>query len=545
MRKNKTYLSISKISNNLFSIAGRAGHWIQSVWQKSWTSAVLFVLILLIGVFARLWQYRELPPGLNQDEASIGVEAYDLLHYGMDRNGISDPVFFISWGSGQNALYAYLLIPFIYLFGISPFIVRLPMLISGILSMPLMYWIGDRLLGRNCGLLAMFLLAIAPWHILLSRWGLESNILPFVFLIGFACLLKSIEIRIWFIPACIAFALCLYAYGTAYAAVPLFLSAAVILLVLGKHFDFRFIFFGLLFAAVISLPIGAFVVINSSKLGSIHIGPMTIPRLPVEARFINVAATSSSNFIEAIARNTWSMLKLLLFTQSDGMLWNVADPFGYLYVFSFPLALIGAVLLFTVRNARNATGNLLLLAWLIASLSIGVIQSANINRLNLVFLPIILCTAVCMYWLGQNSKIVLVTLIGIFLFSFIAFNVTYHGSNYKANANVDFYAGLIPALDHARQAGNQPICVTDRVNMPYIFVLFSEKPNPAAFLGTIDYIDPSASFRQVRSMERYYFGLVNCPADPSMIYVLADEKLPDNGIQYTDTIFTQFHVYSP
>ena len=76
---------------------------------------LLFVMILIIGVFARTWEFRSLPPGLNQDEASSGVDAFDLLHYGVDRNGVSFPVLFISWGSGQNALYAYSLIPSIAL----------------------------------------------------------------------------------------------------------------------------------------------------------------------------------------------------------------------------------------------------------------------------------------------------------------------------------------------------------------------------------------------------------------------------------------------
>ena len=65
----------------------------------------LFIAVLGIGIFARTWEYRSLPPGLNQDEAENGVEAESLYKYGVDRNGVSFPVRFISWGSGQDALY--------------------------------------------------------------------------------------------------------------------------------------------------------------------------------------------------------------------------------------------------------------------------------------------------------------------------------------------------------------------------------------------------------------------------------------------------------
>ena len=35
-------------------------------------SHLLFALILLLGFFARTWEFGSLPPGLNQDEALIG-----------------------------------------------------------------------------------------------------------------------------------------------------------------------------------------------------------------------------------------------------------------------------------------------------------------------------------------------------------------------------------------------------------------------------------------------------------------------------------------
>ena len=35
----------------------------------------LLVLAIGIGCFARIWEYRQLPPGLNPDEAASGIEA--------------------------------------------------------------------------------------------------------------------------------------------------------------------------------------------------------------------------------------------------------------------------------------------------------------------------------------------------------------------------------------------------------------------------------------------------------------------------------------
>ena len=92
---------------------------LQPWFRKSGRQAILIGVVLVLGVFARTWEYGHLPPGLNADEASIGVEAYDLAHFGVDRNGVSYPVHFIAWGSGQNALYGYILIPFVAALGLS------------------------------------------------------------------------------------------------------------------------------------------------------------------------------------------------------------------------------------------------------------------------------------------------------------------------------------------------------------------------------------------------------------------------------------------
>ncbi|WP_410513409.1 hypothetical protein PaeBR_02820 [Paenibacillus sp. BR2-3] len=90
------------------------------------------VVLFLLGAAIRILYIGSIPGGLNQDEASIGYDAYAILHYGIDRNGIHLPVHLISWGSGQNALYAYLSMPFILLFGCSAwlyfiFFLKLPL----------------------------------------------------------------------------------------------------------------------------------------------------------------------------------------------------------------------------------------------------------------------------------------------------------------------------------------------------------------------------------------------------------------------------------
>jgi hypothetical protein len=509
---------------------------------------VLFGAILAIGIFARAWAFGVIPPGLNKDEASIGVEAYDLLHYGMDRNGVSYPVHLISWGSGQNALYAYLLIPFVYLFGLSPFVVRLPMLFTGILSLPLIYWMGFYTLGKKGGLLAMFFLAIAPWHIMMSRWGLESNILPFIFLIGFVCLLKSIERNIWFIPACVTFALCLYAYGTAYAAIPLFLAGVFILLVRRKGFKLKFLFFGLFIAAIISLPIAAFVAVNSFKLGSIHLGPVTIPRLPAQPRYETISTVfNPSNYLHGVYTNAILLLKLLI-TQTDGNNYNVLDPYGYFYSLTFPIAILGAILMFPLVNRKQKiTEILFVMLWLFVSIIVGVIQHVNINRINIIFIPLIFCTSIFFLYLYERVSKSLIPIVIVFFTLFCLFISNYIGRGYTAQVNEEFFNGIIPAIIYASNSNTYaPVCISEQIDTAYIYVLFSETPNPSEYLHSIEIVDPKAEFRVVTSLGRYKFDSKKCDDAPDTIYIFQYiDKIPLDMTKYVDTRFENYLVFVP
>src|SRR5215203_5246140 len=73
---------------------------------------------IAIGILLRTWRWNEIPPGLNQDEASTAYDAYSLFRFGVDRHGFHLPVVLVSWGSGMYALASYVEAPFIGLFGL-------------------------------------------------------------------------------------------------------------------------------------------------------------------------------------------------------------------------------------------------------------------------------------------------------------------------------------------------------------------------------------------------------------------------------------------
>ncbi|MBR1970988.1 MAG: hypothetical protein IKA18_00265, partial [Clostridia bacterium] len=107
--------------------------------KESKALKIAFFAILAIGVLARVLFFWNIPNGINQDEAFAGYNAYSLLKYGIDTSGYAFPVYFTAWGSGMNALETYLAMPFVAIFGITAFAIRIPQVITGIFSIFVIY----------------------------------------------------------------------------------------------------------------------------------------------------------------------------------------------------------------------------------------------------------------------------------------------------------------------------------------------------------------------------------------------------------------------
>jgi hypothetical protein len=512
------------------------------VLPSSWRHFVLFAAIIALGLFARVWEYRSLPPGLNQDDASNGVDAMSLYRYGTDRTGVPFPIRFVSWGSGQDALYGYMLVPLIAVAGLSPTVVRLPMLFVSILSLPLVYFIGRKLRGPDFGILAMFLLAISPWHIILSRRALEANLLPFLFMLGFACLLMVDVNNHWFVAACLILGIALYSYITSYLLIPFFLLLAIPTLYIGRRVSVGDILGSTLLLAVLALPVVIYVIINSLGLPSVRLGPLTVPRLPSVSRISTDVAIFQPGPVQQLARSAKGFLYMLVF-QLDGTFNNSGQ--GYMYRFTFPLILVGGWFVF--RRPMDRVARRLFMSWLLAALAVGVLVSPVFVHNNVLIVALILLCAGFLEWMLIWKKIVFVLFVGLFLAAFLSFTLYYHSPDSIAQVQRDYHADFLPALDYARTSTSGPICVIDdKIVMPYIFVLFSEKMAPDVGPDKIIYADSTSQYRNVTSVGRYFFGPDYCPASLSTTYVmLFNEQAPVRLKAFEMTRFGLYKVLVP
>ena len=463
---------------------------------------VLFVIILAVSVFIRVWQLGVIPGNgaVNQDEAYAGYEAYSLLHWGYDADGYRNPVYFTAWGSGMNAMETYCMIPFIAVFGLKSFAIRLPMAVLSIITVIAFALLLKDSFGEKESLIGMAFLSVAPWHIMMSRWALESNFLPGFCLLALFFLHKSITKRKYFIFSMLFYGLSLYTYSSPWIIMPFLIGFSVLYLLLTKQITFdRYLFIGLGVLVIVALPLLLFVMVNMGLINEIRTPIISIPKL-IFFRSNDVVLSWDS------IRHNIKTLLLFLIKQNDGLPWNSIPQVGVLYLVSYPFVMIGLVVCFvnTIKHFKNAALDTLINIQFLMALVLGVLVEINANRINIIMIPLVYyccrgISEVLKFLSGKKICKVGYIIPAAYIASFIYFCVIYFGI-YNTIIASYWNDGLDDALSYAGSAKADEIHVMDTY---YPNVLFYTEYPADRFLDTVKWIDPDSPFREVISFEKY------------------------------------------
>lgn len=487
--------------------------WVQRLWRQR-----TVVALLAAGMALRLLWLGDVPGGLNQDEASIGYDAWAILHHGIDRNGHSWPVHLVAWGSGQNALYAYLAMPFLAFFGLTVSSLRMLAGVLGVMALLLFYDLGRRA-DREMGWCALLLLVTSPWHILASRWALESNILPVVVLAAVCLFARSAPSRTACLPAgCVVLTLAVYAYGPAYLFAPLFLAGSLWVLWRERAFTAGQFGVSLLCAGLVALPMLGFLLNNALGSGDLQVGPFSLPKYPGPARYGSIFLPFAEGGLARTLDNARTVLALMFAGADDGMPANAIPGWGAHYVWLLPFGCWGLI-----HAASRQAGRIdrLFLVWLLCAGLTAVVTEANINRINLVWLPLLWMSARGFWCLTEHPRLVRAAA-GLLLVSCLLFSVRLFGDWNRVMSSA-FFAGFRESIEEAlaRAPAGAVIAVTDEANMPYITALFVSRPDPASYIRSADIPARDAPFQQVRAFGRFVFGLGDTPEKPDWRYWVA------------------------
>ncbi|MCM1987208.1 glycosyltransferase family 39 protein [Methanococcoides seepicolus] len=135
--------------------------------------ALLIGMITVVGFLLRFYHLGD--QSLWLDEAISSNAAAALLQY-------DSPVFPSGHIYGRAILNTYLIALSYNIFGVSEFAGRLPSVIFGTLTIPIVYFIGAKLENRNVGILASIFIAFSVWEIMWSRQARMYQQLQFFYL---------------------------------------------------------------------------------------------------------------------------------------------------------------------------------------------------------------------------------------------------------------------------------------------------------------------------------------------------------------------------
>ena len=528
------------------------------------TTMIIFAVIFLVGAFLRLFKLGQVPLGLQQDEASIGYDAFCLVNYGTDRNGYPWPIYPITWGCGGGSpLLIYLNVLSIKLFGTGIVKLRMIPAICGILTIPVFFGIlkeisGKRAFSNEISLFGAAFLAICPWHVILSRWTLDSNIMPFT--LGLAVYLFILAIgkrsTLLYCLSAAMYAVCMYSYGSATIVVPLHLLLICIICLRKKVLSVKQLIASGVTFMVIFAPLFVFYAVNYLGLPEIITEHFSVNKFTA-SRTGEVFLTPGPGFFGQLFDNAKTLLVALTIGDKHEMLCHFYPGYWMLYVFTFPIVFIGIAIGVKELCAKERDGagavsggdgadaaggdagrasdaaalysmNAVWSTLLIACFVMAIAIKADASRMVMMYLPLIFYFVKGAEFVLVNSKKLFYALCVIMLLAAISFAKDYF-TDFSDKAADVFMPGYGDAMVRAYEiAGDDRTVYStyDGLSSPFMLALYYTNYSPVDFHNTVVYRDPDAEFRVAASYGNFVFGL-------------PDDALAGAGIadKYRDDVF--------
>lgn len=534
---------------------------------------IIFTLILFLAVFLRTWNLANVPPSASLDEASIGYNAYSVLKTGGDEFGQFPLISQRGYDDYRRSTYLFLVIPSVATFGLNDVAVRLPAVIMSILTVISSYFIIKLLFAKKskfsqtAPFLVMFLLAISPWHIYISRLGHESNAcLSFlVFAILFFLLGERKKKFYLLLISFILFTLSMISYYSGQAFVPVFL---LVLLIVFRKSIFGVIFSKktniVLFVAAIILVIPVFINIFSPNSlirfqGTSTFKPEAHSDLYQQMVKLRNEAVKQKNIIGEIIynRRIYPLRVFIdgyfshfntrwLFTNSSNNEPFKAPNLGLLYPWELPFILIGLIYLFLSKEI-DAKFKILVFTWFflspvppaIATQAPHAMRAYNFLPTWQIFTSVGLLSS--FYCLKKSFRIFGKLLILVFvLFSLWSLYSNYFVIFPKQQSNAYQFA-MKNAINYVYKNQNSynKIIISNQNNLfqSYMFFLFYTKYNPKVYQekgGTI-----SGGFAETHKIDNIYFRPIDWEKDRNLSNVL----LVGNKKDFPPGVGTAFKSY--
>lgn len=515
---------------------------------------VLPIILLLFGGALRLLYLGEIPDGMHQDESTVAWNAFAILHEGMDSAGNYYPVYVADWGDGHSPLYVWLLMPLLALNGghVIPFISRLPQAIVSIFTLWTVYCMVKRLFDRTAGLWSLFVLAVCPWHIMMSRWGLDANMAPGFLIFGLYFFIRGLEQKKFLLLSGLFYGLSLHAYAVIWPIVPVMLILQILYCLAHKKLRVdRWSLSASVILFVLALPLMLFMLVNSDVIPEIALPFITIPRMG-GYRGSEVALSVPEmwqNFRQALS---------LLWHQDTGLPYEILLPWGLFYDIGRIFMVFGTAALL-VRLAvsfrkRTFAMEYFLFVQLVGGGITCLLVTAGMHRINALYIPLVLAQAYGIWTLNGLlrsrkkllAQIASAGIAAIYLFCLAMFQRDYY-TDYRQVAAAYYGDGLQECVDFAfdQCAERNLTVITVEKGAQWPRLLLFTETLPSDYLASVVYDIPPApaSFETqgIRINTRINYDAINHDS----IYIIYFIDVPIFENEFMLTQFEDWYVAVP
>ncbi len=531
---------------------------------------LLFIGIVILAAVLRLYRLSSIPPGVNRDEASIGVTAYSLMTTGRDEYGRFLPLSFESFGDWKLPLYIYATIPFVKIFGLSELAVRLPSALAGIASVAALYYLTQMLFASaSIGLLAAFALAIMPWHIHISRVESEAIVAVFFTIVGSISFLQALKYKSLrsLVYAAALFALTYYTYHGNHVFTTLLVTGLAVIywhdlikipkwwIALGTG--------ALMTLSILSVTLTA----DHTKIGGIsifgdptiihtqielprlaHTNPDSLPARLMHNRLTYAVTAITQNYLKSYGAD-------FLFVRGGGNKAHNIQGYGNLHPIDALFLVLGAAILIGGVQKKSAK---FILWWIaIGGIAAAITKDApHSNRMLAVVPSLAIAIATGITLLYERipvslKKILIVALILAYTGTMATYLDAYttHFPKNEAEHWGYAYKKLTPVLFAPEYASKQ-VVMTYPQTSPYIFLLFYSGYTPARYQKEATRYPISADgFTDVSGYGRFSFRGIDWNKDPNIPNtllvarqdevpsditpkIISEITLPDNKVQF-------------
>lgn len=492
--------------------------------MKTW---MIVVFLILLGGVLRLWQVGSVPPSPDWDEAALGYNAYSIAQTGKDEYGKFFPIVLRSFDDYKPALYSYLIIPFLFLFGLSIQAVRMPSILFGVATVVAVFFLCQELFHKkNLSFLIALFLAISPWHIQFSRIGFESNVGLSLNIFGLLFFIKGLKKPYFFFLSALFYVASLYVYQSEKVFVPLFI---ILLLVLFwnqvKHVSRKYIFGIIIFGAILVLPMALYLVTDKNSLARARGVSVFSDNSFVSQSSLRIQSDQQRHdyvgllidnrrlrYGKEIIANYVSHFDMKWLFLTGDVSRHHAPFIGLLYLWELPFLLLG--IYYFLFSEYSVKTKILIFGWVLiapvaASVTTGVPHA--VRTLN--FLPTFqIFTAFGLLGLysffTKKQKMVRQAIFGIVTI-FALFNIVYYLDQYFVQQNyynsLDWQYGYKDAVAFVSGTQYKHVVVSNQppLDQSYMFFLFYLRYDPRLYQKETS--NASGGFREIHQFGRYEF----------------------------------------